>query len=49
MAETVRQELLDHGVRHPVIDRLVEDHADRLRGRFRGEPLQRSMRCFAHT
>ena len=40
MAETVRQELLDHGVRHPVIDRLIEDNADRLRGRLRGEPLE---------
>ena len=40
MAATVRQTLLDHGVRHPVIDRLIEDNADLLRGRFRGEPLQ---------
>ena len=40
MAETARQTLLDHGVRHPVIDRLIEDNADRLRGRFRGEPLE---------
>ena len=40
MAATVRQTLLDHDVRHPVIDRLIEDNADLLRGRFRGEPLQ---------
>jgi hypothetical protein len=39
MAESARRELLDHGVDHPVIDRLVEDNADRLRGRFRDEPL----------
>jgi hypothetical protein len=40
MAETVRQELLDHDVSHPIIDRLAEDNADQLRGRFRGQPVQ---------
>jgi hypothetical protein len=37
--ESVRQELVTHGVEHPVVDGLTEDNDVLLRGRFQEQPV----------
>lgn len=40
VTEAVRQQIREHGVDHPVVDRLTEDNAHVLTGRLQNEPIQ---------
>ena len=37
--ESLRQELVKHGIEHPVVDHLTQDNADLLEGRFQDQPV----------